>query len=483
MLDVLVIGGGVVGCAVARELSRWRLRVALCEKGSDVCVGTTKANSAIVHAGHSAKPGSLMAEYNVRGNELYEQLCADLDVPFRRNGSLTLCLAAEDRPKLDELYADGMANGVPDMRIIGHDEVLRMEPNVNPEVVAALHTPTGGIVCPYELTVALAENAAMNGVEFHCEAAVEGLTSIVGGGWIVHTRKGDFRTRTVVNAAGLYADVINNMVSTTLLRITPRRGEYWMVDKAYEGAFTATLFQLPSAMGKGILVTPTVDGTILIGPTADDIDDKDDLSTTLPGLEQVLKVASQTWPGLPRRSMITSFAGLRAHLPSHDFVVGEAPGAPGFYNAAGIESPGLTAAPAIAEALCRQIVAVLKPAARADFQSKRPPVRRFRKMTDDERAAAIALDPAFGKMVCRCEMVTEAEVRDAIRRPVGARSVDGVKRRTRAGMGRCQGGFCMPRVLAILSEELGLSPLAVTKDGGASTILTARLDGVKEQSK
>lgn len=483
MLDVLVIGGGVIGCSVARELSRWQLRVALCERGTDVCVGTTKANSAIVHAGHSAKPGSLMAKYNVRGNALYEQLCADLDVPFRRNGSLTLCFAEADRPKLDVLYMDGITNGVPGMRIIERDEVLRMEPNINPEVVAALHTPTGGIVCPYELTVALAENAAMNGVEFHLEAAVEGLTSIAGGGWLVHTRKGDFRTRTVVNAAGLYADVINNMVSSKQLRITPRRGEYWLIDKAYDSAFTATLFQLPSAMGKGILVTPTVDGTVLLGPTAEDIDDKEDLGTTLPGLDQVLKVASLTWPSLPRRSMIANFAGLRAHLSSHDFVIGEAPDAPGFFNAAGIESPGLTAAPSIAEELSCQIVAALQPSARSDFQPKRPPVQRFREMTDAERAAAIAHDPAFGRIVCRCEMVTEAEVRDAIRRPVGARTVDGVKRRTRAGMGRCQGGFCMPRVLALLSEELGISPLAVTKDGGASTILTARLDGVKEQSK
>lgn len=483
MLDVLVIGGGVIGCSVARELSRWQLRVALCERGTDVCVGTTKANSAIVHAGHSAKPGSLMAKHNVRGNALYEQLCADLDVPFRRNGSLTLCFADADRPKLDALYMDGITNGVPGMRIIERDEVLRMEPNINPEVVAALHTPTGGIVCPYELTVALAESAAMNGVEFHLEAAVEGLTSIAGGGWLVHTRKGDFRTRTVVNAAGLYADVINNMVSSKQLRITPRRGEYWLIDKAYDSAFTATLFQLPSAMGKGILVTPTVDGTVLLGPTAEDIDDKEDLGTTLPGLDQVLKVASLTWPSLPRRSMIANFAGLRAHLSSHDFVIGEAPDAPGFFNAAGIESPGLTAAPSIAEELSRQIVAALQPSARSDFQPKRPPVQRFREMTDAERAAAIARDPAFGRIVCRCEMVTEAEVRDAIRRPVGARTVDGVKRRTRAGMGRCQGGFCMPRVLALLSEELGISPLAVTKDGGASTILTARLDGVKEQSK
>lgn len=482
MFDVLVIGGGVIGCAVARELSRWRLRVLVCERGSDVCVGTSKANSSIVHAGHSAKPGSLMAKYNVLGNALFDRLCSELDVPFRRNGSLTLCFAQEDRPKLDALYADGIANGVPQMRIIERDELMRMEPHINPEVVAALHTGTGGIVCPYELTVALAENAAMNGVEIRCQSAVTGLRPLTGGGWLVQTKQGELRTRLVVNAAGLYADEINNMASSQPLQIIPRRGEYWLMDKACAGLFTATLFQLPGAMGKGVLVTPTVDGSILIGPTAEDIDDKEDLSTTQAGLDQVLNVARRTWPQLPQRSAIANFAGLRAHLSSHDFVIGEAPGAPGFYNAAGIESPGLTAAPAIAEELCRQMVAVLKPQARAEFQPKRVGLRRFRDLTDAERAAAIAHDPAFGRMVCRCEMVTEAEVRDAIRRPVGARTVDGVKRRTRAGMGRCQGGFCLPRVLAILSEELGISPLAVTKDSAESNILVARLNDAEEQN-
>ncbi|NLF62141.1 MAG: NAD(P)/FAD-dependent oxidoreductase [Lentisphaerae bacterium] len=480
MYDIVIIGGGVIGCAIARELKRWRLKVALCERSDDVGAGASKANSAIVHPGHSAKPGTDMARLNVVGNQLYDQLCQELDITFQRCGSLTVAFDEDELPALESVYQDGLANGVPGMRLIDRDELLRREPNLNPEAVAALFAPTGGIVCPYELTVGLAENAAINGVDvFLNTKAVQVKRNA--SGWTVCTGQGDFDCAAVVNAAGLYADIFNNQVSTDTMRIIPRRGEYWMIDKSFDGAFRSTIFQLPGKMGKGVLVSPTVDGTIIVGPNAEDIDDRDDNTTTRAGLEYVYQAASRIWPALPRRALITNFAGNRAHLVRHDFVLGEAPGAPGFFNAAGIESPGLTAAPAIARELSAAIAEYLHASPNAEFQPCRPPVRRFRNMTMAERAAAIAENPAYGRIICRCEQVTEAEIRDCIRRPVGARSVDGVKRRTRAGMGRCQGGFCMPRVVAILSEELGVSPLQITKNGGNSIILTAKLEAVSRE--
>ena len=475
MIDVLIIGAGVTGCAIARELSRLRLSVAVYERAEDVCCGTSKANSAIIHSGHSAKPGSNMARLNVEGNAMYTAICEELDVPFKRIGSLNVAFSPEQLPGLDKLMADGKANGVPDMRIIGADELHDMEPNLAPEACGALLASTSGIICPYELTIALAENAAINGVEFHRSTAVKSVSK-ADGGWMVELADGSaVRTRAVVNAAGVYSDVFNNMVTENKIQVIPRKGEYWMVDKSYANSFKRTIFQLPGPMGKGILVSPTVDGTIILGPTAQDIDDKDDTDTTSSGLGNVSTTALKIWPTMPRNAFITTFAGIRAHLSSHDFVLGEPEDAPFFFNAAGIESPGLTSAPAIAKELAAQIADRLGAKHKEDYKPGRPQVVRFRELDNAARAALIASNAEFGRIVCRCETVTEAEVRASIRRPVGARSIDGVKRRTRAGMGRCQGGFCMPRVLAILAEELKCSPLEITKCGGKSFILTDKL--------
>lgn len=477
MLDVAVIGAGVVGCSIAKELAKWQLKVAVYEKAEDVGTGTTKANSAIIHSGHSAKPGSQMARLNVLGNGMYPELCKELDVPFRQNGSLNVAFAPEELPGLDKLMADGLANGVPGMRIVGRDELHEMEPSLGPDACGALYAPTSGIVCPYELTVALAENAARNHVTFYRSTPVSAVWRFHEG-WMLELGDGSrglIEARAVVNAAGLYSDVFNNMVTSHKIKIIPRKGEYWMVDKSYAGAFKSTIFQLPGPMGKGILVSPTVDGTVIIGPTADDVEDKDDLSTTNQGLQNILRVAKRTWPGVPPSSYITTFAGMRAHLASHDFVLGEPDDAPFFFNAAGIESPGLTSAPAIGKEIAEMVASRLGAQANTDYKPGRPPVLRFRHMDNGARAALVAQNPEYGRIICRCESVTEGEVRDCIRRPVGARTIDGVKRRTRAGMGRCQGGFCMPKVLNILADELGVSPLEITKCGGKSYILTDRL--------
>ena len=478
LYDVVIIGGGVVGCGTARELMRKKANVLVLEKTNDVCNGQSKANTAIIHGGYDAKPGTLKAKFNVLGNAMFDKLHEELDVPVQWNTSLVVSFGSEDHAALEKLMDQGVKNGVRgELRIIGEDELRRREPNVGSEAREALLVGAGGIVCPYELTVAYAENAAKNGAVFMRNAEVTGLRRLVNGNWQVISKAGTFETRAVVNAAGTYADVFNNMVSEKKIYIHPRRGEYYILDKKYKNAFHATMFQLPTKMGKGTLIAPTVDGTVLIGPTAEDIDDKEDKRTTAEGLEKVLRQASRTWENIPARGFITTFAGLRATGDTGDFLLGEAEDAPMFFNCCAIESPGLTSSPAIAKWTAELITDRLGLHENPDFDPIRKSIPKFREMGDSERKKAIEADDEYGRIVCRCETITEAEIRESIRRPVGARDVDGVKRRTRAGMGRCQAGFCTPRVVEILSEELGISPLQVTKFGGESKILESYLFG------
>ncbi len=344
--DVVVIGGGVTGCAIARELSRYNLNTCVVEREEDVCSGTSKANSAIVHAGHDAVPGSLKAKFNVEGNRMMEDLAEELDFEFKRNGSLVLCFAEEDRPALEELYQKGIKNGVPDLKIITGDEVRAMEPNVSEQVVAALYAPTGGIVCPFGLTIALAENACDNGVEFIFNTEIKEIRKAESG-YELEADEMLLKASYVVNAAGVYADVLHNMVSEKKLHITPRKGDYCLLDKEAGNHVSHTIFQLPGKLGKGILVTPTIHGNLLTGPTAKDIEDKEATATTAQELAEITQKASVSVNNIPFRLVITSFCGLRAHEDGDDFVIGEADDAPGFFDAAGIESPGLTSAPAI----------------------------------------------------------------------------------------------------------------------------------------
>ncbi len=468
--DVIVIGAGVVGCATARELTRWNLNVAVLEAGSDVAEGASKANSAIVHAGFDAKPGTNKAKFNVLGNRMFEDVCRELKVPFRRNGSLVLAFGAEDEATLAELKARGEQNGVP-TEIIPQDELRRREPNVSPEATAALWAPTGGICCPYELTFRYAENAAANGAEFFFDAKVVNVARVAPTGdyvsdaplpYRVSCADGrEFVARAVVNCAGIHSDEISNLVVPTKYSITARRGEYLMLDRDEDGTFSATMFQCPSKMGKGILVSPTVDGTVIVGPTAEDVPDKEDKATTYEGLEKVKAGARRTYPNLPLGKVIAEFSGMRAHETTvGDFILGEALGAPGFFNAVGVESPGLTSAPAIGLYLAGRV------AERLGASRKNPALvskdvswwPKTRDMKPEELAELVERDPSFGRVICRCEEVTEGEIRAAIRARVGARTLDGIKRRTRSGMGRCQGGFCTPRLIEILGAELGLPP-------------------------
>ena len=471
MYDVIIVGAGVSGAASARELSRCAARVCVLEKEEDVCCGTSKANSAIVHAGYDAAPGSLMATLNVRGNALMGDLAKDLDIPFRRIGSLVVCLSEEDMPGLQALYDRGQANGVPDLRIIYHDELLQMEPNLSEETYAALYAPTAGIVCPFGLNIALAENAAMNGVEFHFDTEVQSLERRQGGGWILHTSQGSYETRLVVNAAGVYADSLHNMISSGKIHITPRRGDYCLLDKTTGSHVNHTIFPLPGKYGKGILVSPTIHGNLLLGPTAIDVADPEATNTTADGLAQVLENAGRYVKEIPYKNVITSFAGLRAHEDGHEFIIGEVPGAENFIDCAGIESPGLTSSPAIGEMVAEIVRAKLELSEKEHFISRRKGIMNPTQLPDGERQEWIRRHPAYGHIVCRCEHISEGEILDAIHRPLGARSLDGVKRRVRAGMGRCQGGFCSPRVMELLSRELDIPLEQITKRGGASTLL------------
>ena len=468
MKDVIIIGAGVAGCAAAREISRYNADILVLEKEEDVCCGTSKANSAIVHAGFDAAAGSLMAELNVQGSRMMPALAKELDFAYDQCGSLVVCLSDADRPALQKLYENGVANGVEGLRIIEREELLAMEPNISDEAVAALWAPTGGIVCPFGLTFAFAENAAKNGAQFQFDTCVTGLEKI-DGGWRVHTDKGDLDARCVVNAAGVHADELHNMVSDDAMTIIPRRGDYFLLDHSAGGHVKHTVFQLPGKYGKGVLVTPTVHGNLLVGPTATDIDDKENTATTAAELDEVRQKSGLAVKNIPLRQTITSFSGLRAHEVHHEFIIRES--APAFVDCAGIESPGLSASPAIGQKVAGIVADILHLEKDPAFDGTRKGILDPKTLPLAERAELVRRQPAYGQIICRCESVTEGEILDAIHRTPGARSLDGVKRRTRAGMGRCQSGFCSPRVMEILARELGEPIESVTKSGGASRII------------
>ena len=472
--DVCVIGAGVSGCAIAKELSKKQLSVCVVEAADDVCCGTSKANSAIVHAGFDAQTGSLMARLNVEGNLLMPGLCEELGVDFNQIGSLVVCTSEETRPNLEALLARGVANGVCDLRIIERDELCTMEPNVSDAAVCALWAPTAGIVNPFQLTVALAEVAAQNGVDFLFNTRVTGVEKS-GDKWLVSSNEAQVTTKIVVNAAGVYADEIHNLVCQPgdELSITPRRGQYFVLDTAAQGYVKHTVFALPTAYGKGVLVSPTTAGNILVGPTAEDIDNKEGVDTTQDGLSQIREKSSITMKDVPLWHSIRTFSGLRAHQPNHDFVIGEVAGAAGFVDCAAIESPGLTSAPAIGRMVAGIVCDIAgQPADKRDWVSSRRRIPDVEHMSLDEWAALIKTRPDYGRVICRCRHVTEGQIVDAIHAPIPATSLDAIKRRTEAGMGRCQAGFCTPKVMEILEREVeGMVPTALTKSGPGSELI------------
>lgn len=477
--DVVVVGAGIAGCTAARELASYDLSICVLEAGNDIACGATRANSAIVHAGFDPAPGTLKARFNVEGSKAYPRWCDELGVQFRRNGSMVLAFDDEGRLKLEELVRRADANGVEGVRIVSGNRAREMEPNASPEVACALVAPTGGIVDPYGFAFAAAENACGNGVRFLFNHRVERIVR-ADGGFNIEVAGERFFARAVVNAAGLFADELNNMVSGERFFITPRRGEYYLYDTEYATTFEHTMFQVPGPLGKGVLVTPTIHGNMLIGPNSVSQASKTDLSTTQEGLADIVERARRTWPAASPRGAITNFAGLRAAGESGDFVIGEAADAPGFFNIACFESPGLTSAPAVATFIASQVAARLGAGGNPSFNPRRAPQLPFTAMTDEQRERAIASDPAFGHVVCRCCEVTEAEVVRALHGPLPVLSLDAIKWRTGATMGRCHGGFCSPELVEIMSRELGCVPDAIDKrHAGSRMIASARADYVE----
>ncbi len=489
--DIIIIGGGVVGAMVARFLSRYRLDILLIEKEADIGMVTSAANSAIVHAGYDPLPGTLKASVNVAANPMWDSLAGELGFPFERRGDYVVAVGPEELPALDMLLEQGRRNGVPGMHIISADEMRRREPHLNSAVSGALWAPTGGITDPFQATVAAAENAVQNGVKALLDTAFEGFVMdgerIVG----VLTSRGAFACRWAVNAAGLHSDDVMHAAGVRPeFHISPRKGEYFILDRA-EFVINNCLFPVPSQAGKGILVSATLHGNTIIGPNANLLDDKEDKSATPAGLDETWQGAHKLIPGLNTRHIIALFAGLRAHGnarsqdPSvdydHDFIIEIPSEVQGLVNLGGIESPGLTAAPAIA---CR-VVELLKDAGeplreKPDWQPIRAPRPRFAHMDHTERARLIAQNPSYGRVVCRCEMVTEGEILAEIHAPIPARTYDAIKRRTWLGTGRCLGSFDMPRVVDILARELGVEPTAITKKGPGSEFLVRRTKVVED---
>lgn len=471
--DVAVVGAGVIGSLTARELSRYNLKIALVEKHNDMAMATSKANSAIVHAGFDAKPGSLKAKFNVEGTALMPELCKTLSVPFKPVGSLVVAFSDEEVETLDSLLERGKTNGVPGLEIYDKQKLKEAEPFISDEAKAALWAPSAGIVCPYELTIAAAENAVVNGAEFIRNFEVKKI-DFNGNAFTLSNGEKEITAKYIINAAGVYCDEIAALIGDNSIRTTPRKGEYMLCDKSIGHLANHTIFQCPSKMGKGILVTPTVDGNLLLGPSALDIENKEDVATTSDALSDILEIAKKSVPCLTTRDVITSFAGLRAHCDRDDFIIEPSEKNAQFINVAGIESPGLSSAPAIALYVKDMIIKELSAEEKSDFKPDREEPVRFRHMTNEERKALIEKNPAYGRIVCRCETITEGEILDAIHAPAGARDVDGVKRRTRAGMGRCQGGFCGSKVVELLARELGVEINEITKFGGNSKILYER---------
>ena len=460
--DVLIIGAGVIGSAVARELSAYDCSVLVVDRESDICEGTSKANSGIVHGGFDAKPGSLKALLNVRGNKMMGDVAEELDVPFRRVGAMVIARGEGDMPALEKLYSHGIQNGVEGLEIIDGDKAREMEPGLTDEVTAALYVPSSGIVCPFELTQAFAENAAANGVRFLLDTEVKDI-SRASKGFSVETSSGTFGARCVVNCAGVYADRIHDMVCSHAFSITARKGEYMLLDKSAGGTVSRTIFQTPTPMGKGVLVSPTVHGNLLVGPTAYDIEDKEDISTTPAGIGTVREKSALSVKDIPLKKVITSFSGLRATGDTGDFYIKEDDDVKGFVDVACMESPGLSSAPAAGLYVRDIVLGIIDADKKADWQPRRKGIPKLASMDPEERQALIAERPEYGHIVCRCEEISEGEILDAIRRPLGATTTDGVKRRVRAGMGRCQGGFCSPKVTALLAKELGVGLLDVKR--------------------
>lgn len=474
MYDIAIIGGGVCGAAIAMYISKYELNCCLFEKENDIAMGTTKANSGIVHAGYDPEPGTLMSFLNVRGNELTEELCATLGVPYKKSGSMVVAFDQKDIEHIGRLYERGVANGVRGMKLLDREGLLEREPNLSTNILGALYAPSAGVVNPWRLCIAMSEAAAENGVEFYLDSEVTAIEKITGG-FRVTAGKHTIETAYIINAAGLYSDKIASMVGQTDFTITPSKGQYYLLDKTQAGLVNSVIFQCPTEKGKGVLVSPTADGNIIVGPNAESDNERDDLSTTREGLDFVAEEAKKTTEKINYRDNIRSFSGLRANSDRKDFIIGESPVCRRFINVAGIKSPGLTSAPAIGE----YIIDVLKDCGLFMTEKKGwrvpEPKLRFAELSDEEKADVCRRDPKYGNVVCRCNTITEGEILDALNSRIPPRTVDGIKRRAGTGMGRCQGGFCGIKVHELIAKHYGVPLENIQLDRNGSYIVCGKV--------
>lgn len=476
MYDVIIVGAGVIGTAVARELSKYQGRVAILEKNPEVCQGTTKANSAIVHGGYDALYGTLKGKLNKRGVELYPGLSKDLNFPYERCGSMVLAFNQEEEQKLWALLENGKKNGVEGLEILSGEEARKKEPGIASRVTKALYAKSAGITCPFNMTFALLENAMGNGTELFVNTKVTGIEKLKEG-LKVSTSQGEFEGKMLINAAGVFSAKIAEMAGDKEYKITPNRGEYRILDRKVGDAVSHVVFQTPTPDGKGVLVAPTVHGNIIVGPTSDGIENPEDTRTTKEGIAKVDRSATKGVPDLPLRESIRIFSGIRASIEGSDFIIAPSNTTEGVMHLIGIDSPGLASAPAIGEMVAKEVTHQLQLETKKDFTSERRAIPHFDALSKEEKEALLKENPGYKKIICRCEMITEAEIVEAIQRPGGATTVDGIKRRVRPGSGRCQGGFCGPRVLEILSREGKIPMEAVLKESQGSQMLTGKLKG------
>lgn len=475
MYDIAIIGGGVVGCAIARELSKYKLKLCLLERGEDVALGASKGNSGIVHGGYAAKYGTLKGRLCVKGNELFEKLNEELSFGYRRPGALVVGFDEQDEKTIKGLYENGIKIGCDDLEIIAADRIREIEPYINEQVRVALYAKSVGVTSPYEMTIALAENAIENGLDLKLSREVKAIEKS-SQGFIIHTEEEQVESRYVINAAGLYSDRVAKMVGADNFSIIPRRGQYVLLGKDQRHLANTVIFQCPTKKGKGILVTTTYHGNLMIGPNAEEEGDREDVGTTLESLQEVIETARKSIKDFNIKRALTTFAGIRATSNTDDFIIEESP-VKGFINVAGIDSPGLTSSPAIAEMVVDILLDIglqlekkhnFNPYRRAIIASKEAD---FQGKIDHE-------DPSKN-IICRCEQVTEQEIVDCLHRGIEVTTIDAVKRRTRAGMGTCQGGFCRERVRKLIARETGLSQEQVADRGTNYSIQTQRVS-IKE---
>ncbi|ATD49676.1 NAD(P)/FAD-dependent oxidoreductase [Clostridium perfringens] len=473
MRDIILIGAGVVGCSIARELSKYNLDVLVVEKNSDVSEGVSKGNSGIVHAGYNEKIGTLKAKLNIEGNKMFDDLSRDLQFPFKRNGAFILAFSDKDMKTLESLKEKGEKLGIEGLEILTREEALNIEPNLNKEIVGVLNVKTSGIVSPYEMTIALAENAAENGVEFKLNSKVTSIEKISEGYKVTLNNKEIVNGKLIINASGLEGAFLNNLVSMSKREINPVKGEYCLFDKVAGAMINKTLFQVPSKLSKGVLVTPTAEGNLLVGPNA--VEGKT-LETSREGIDEILDKSKKSVEELPLARILNTFSGIRPKTKGGDFIIEEVEDAKNFINVIGIDSPGLTAAPAIGVYVVNMIKDKLDLIEKKNFKKTREKIARFAELSLEEKNRLIKEKPAYGHMVCKCEFVTEGEIVEAIHRPIPALTVDAIKRRTRASMGGCQGIGCTLPISKILSRELGIDISDINKNSEGSPVIGFKED-------